>query len=108
MMSQTALTTRVTAGADTHRDQHVVAALDERGAELGVRSFPTTPAGYGQALAWLRGFGPVEKVLVPRDLTTDRRGGAPERACDLAYRVALCGAAGDLFTIVRRQCSRAT
>ena len=32
---------RVTAGADTHRDQYVVAALDERGAELGVRSFLT-------------------------------------------------------------------
>ncbi len=36
---------RVTAVVDTHRDQHVVAALDERGAELGVRPFPTTQAG---------------------------------------------------------------
>jgi hypothetical protein len=35
---------RVTAGADTHRDQHVVAVLDERGSELGVRPFPTTTA----------------------------------------------------------------
>ncbi len=57
-------TTRVTAGADTHRDQHVVAALDERGGQLGVRSFPTTPAGYRHALAWLRGFGAVERVGV--------------------------------------------
>ncbi len=57
-------TTRVTAGADTHRDQHVVAALDERGGELGVRSFPTTAAGYRQALAWLRSFGAVERVGV--------------------------------------------
>ena len=55
-------TTRVTAGADTHRDQHVVAALDERGGQLGVRSFPTTPAGYRHALAWLRGFGTVERA----------------------------------------------
>jgi transposase len=55
---------RVTAGADTHRDQHVVAALDERGGELGVRSFPTTLAGYRQALAWLRRFGAVERVGV--------------------------------------------
>ena len=57
-------TTGVTAGADTHRDQHVVAALDERGAELGVRSFPTTPAGHRALLAWLHGFGAVERVGV--------------------------------------------
>jgi len=55
---------RVTAGADTHRDQHVVAALDERGAELGVRPFPTTPAGHQALLAWLQGFGAVERVGV--------------------------------------------
>ncbi len=55
---------RVTGGADTHRDQHVVAALDERGAELGVRSFPTTPAGHRALLAWLRRFGAVERVGV--------------------------------------------
>lgn len=64
MMTLTEPITRVTAGADTHRDQHVIAALDERGGQLGVRSFPTTPAGYRQALAWLRSFGTVEKVGV--------------------------------------------
>ena len=57
-------TTRVTAGADTHRDQHVVAALDERGAELGVRPFATTPAGHRALLAWLRSLGVVERVGV--------------------------------------------
>ena len=57
-------TTRVTAGVDTHRDQHVVAALDERGGELGVRSFATTTAGYRQTLAWLRSLGPVERIGV--------------------------------------------
>ena len=62
MTTMTEPTTRVTAGADTHRDQHVVAALDERGGQLGVRSFPTTPAGYRHALAWLRGFGTVERA----------------------------------------------
>jgi hypothetical protein len=31
---------RITAGVDTHRDLHVVAAPDERGGELGVESFP--------------------------------------------------------------------
>ena len=62
MTTMTEPTTRVTAGADTHRDQHVVAALDERGGQLGVRSFPTTPAGYRHALGWLRGFGTVERA----------------------------------------------
>ena len=57
-------TTGVTAGADTHRDQHVVAALDARGAELGVRPFATSPAGLRALLAWLRGFGTVERVGV--------------------------------------------
>jgi transposase len=55
---------RVTGGVDTHRDLHVVAALDERGAELGVESFPTTPAGYRAALRWLRRFGDIEQVGV--------------------------------------------
>ena len=38
--------TCVTAGVDTHRDVHVAAALDERGAQLGVRPFATDPAGH--------------------------------------------------------------
>ena len=54
----------VTAGVDTHRDQHVVAALDQRGAELGVRAFRTTPAGHRALLAWLRGFGTVARCGV--------------------------------------------
>lgn len=55
---------RVTAGVDTHRDVHVVAALDERGGELGVESFAADAAGYRQALAWLARFGTVELVGV--------------------------------------------
>jgi len=55
---------RVTAGVDTHRDVHVVAALDERGAELGVESFSADAAGYRKTLGWLRGFGVVELVGV--------------------------------------------
>jgi transposase len=54
----------ITGGVDTHRDTHVVAALDENGAELGVESFPTTPAGYRAALRWLRRFGQVERIGV--------------------------------------------
>ena len=54
----------VTGGVDTHRDVHVVAALNERGVELGVKEFPTTPAGYRSALGWLRRLGQVGRVGV--------------------------------------------
>lgn len=56
--------TLVTGGVDTHRDVHVAAALDERGGQLGVESFPATAAGYSDLLAWLRQFGTVERVGV--------------------------------------------
>ncbi len=59
MRTMTATRPCITAGVDTHRDQHVVAALDQRGAELGIRAFPTTPAGHRGLLAWLRGLGTV-------------------------------------------------
>ena len=54
----------VTVGVDTHRDQQAVVALDARGAEFGLRAFPTTPAGHRELLAWLRGFGTVERCGV--------------------------------------------
>ena len=53
---------RVTGGVDTHRNTHMVAALDHRGAELGVREFPTTPVGYRDALCWLQSFGSIDRV----------------------------------------------
>ena len=49
---------RITAGVDTHLDVHVAAALDERGALLGVESFATTPSGYAELLGWLQQLGP--------------------------------------------------
>jgi transposase len=55
---------RVTGGVDTHRDVHVVAALDDRGVERGVRSFDATPTGYRKALRWLRSLGEVDRVGV--------------------------------------------
>jgi transposase len=64
MTTMTERKRRVTGGVDTHRDVNVVAALDERGSELGVQSFATTPAGYRAALRWLRRFGTLEKVGV--------------------------------------------
>lgn len=56
----TTLPLRITAGVDTHLDVHVVAALDELGALLGVESFETTTRGYRRAVRWLRRFGHVE------------------------------------------------
>ena len=60
----TTLARRITGGVDTHLDVHVAAALDERGALLGVESFATTTDGYKKLLAWLSDFGLVELVGV--------------------------------------------
>jgi transposase len=54
----------ITGGVDTHLDVHVAAALDANGGELGVESFPTTPDGFVALHAWLRAFGPIDKVGV--------------------------------------------
>jgi transposase len=60
----TTMARQVTGGVDTHLDVHVAAALDGRGALLGVKSFDTTPAGYRALLGWLKGFGTIELVGV--------------------------------------------
>ena len=49
----TTLARSITGGVDTHLDVHVAAALDERGALLGVESFATTESGYKKLLGWL-------------------------------------------------------
>lgn len=54
----------VTGGVDTHQDQHVAAVLDAGDQVLGTASFPTTAAGYRQLVAWMRGFGELERVGV--------------------------------------------
>jgi len=60
----TTIARRITGGVDTHLDTHVAAALDERGAQLGVESFAATAAGYRELLGWLEGFGTVELIGV--------------------------------------------
>ena len=55
---------RVIGGVDAHADTHHAAALDERGALLGSRSFPVSASGYRELLAWLRSFGEVERIGV--------------------------------------------
>ena len=60
----TTIARRITGGVDTHLDVHVAASLDQRGALLGVESFPTTTAGYRALLRWLESFGTLELVGV--------------------------------------------
>ena len=60
----TTIARRITGGVDTHLDTHVAAALDERGAQLGVQSFPATASGYRELLGWLEGFGTLELIGV--------------------------------------------
>jgi hypothetical protein len=48
----------------SHRDLHVVAAIDPVGHLLGHRSFPATPAGSRALLAWLQGLGRLQRVGV--------------------------------------------
>lgn len=60
----TTIARRITGGVDTHLDVHEAAALDERGAQLGVESFAATAAGYRELLGWLEGFGTLELVGV--------------------------------------------
>ena len=55
---------RVIGGADTHKDVHVAAVLDELGRLLDTASFAANTAGYRQLCRWLCGFGEVLAVGV--------------------------------------------
>ncbi len=55
---------RVVGGVDAHADTHHAAALDDRGALLGSRSFPVSAVGYRQLLGWLESFGELDRVGV--------------------------------------------
>jgi transposase len=52
----------ITAGADTHKDTHTVAALDSTGRLLGVTEFAATAKGYTQVQQWLEGFGKLDCI----------------------------------------------
>ena len=54
----------VTVGVDTHVDVHVAVALDQLGRRLGSLSFPTTPTGYAELVAWVGRLGTLERVGV--------------------------------------------
>jgi len=53
---------RITAGVDTHRDTHTVAALDATGRVLGSETFAAKPEGYLGLISWLRAFGSIERI----------------------------------------------
>jgi transposase len=52
----------VIGGVDTHKELHWVAAVDERGARLGCKPFPTTKKGYIQMLDFLASFGSISRI----------------------------------------------
>src|SRR4051794_41122645 len=54
----------VIGGVDAHAETHHAAVIDDRGALLGSASFAVSARGYGDLLAWLRGFGELERVGV--------------------------------------------
>ncbi|WP_394253082.1 IS110 family RNA-guided transposase [Arthrobacter pityocampae] len=53
---------RIVVGIDTHADTHHVAVVTEYGKPLGDQAFPTTTAGYQEALHFITGFGEVLQV----------------------------------------------
>jgi transposase len=54
----------VTGGVDTHLDTHTAAVIDPIGRVLGTQQFPATASGYSTLLAWMRGFGRLERIGV--------------------------------------------
>jgi transposase len=54
----------VIGGVDTHKDLHVAAVVDGDARVLGSAVFPATRAGYRDLLAWMSGFGRLERVGV--------------------------------------------
>lgn len=52
----------VTGGVDTHADTHTIAALDQLGRLQGHATFPATPTGYADLVAWLETHGHITAV----------------------------------------------
>jgi transposase len=62
MHDQTQHPERVTLGVDTHAEQHVAAALDERGRLLGTCTIPTTSSGFAELVRWASEYGELGQV----------------------------------------------
>ena len=63
-MRQLDETIEIVGGVDTHKESHVVAAVDGAGRLLGTSEFPASATGYGELLGWLREQGVVSRVGV--------------------------------------------
>ena len=50
---------RVVIGADTHPDTNHLAVITDAGKPLADTEFPTSPAGYDDAVRWARSFGTI-------------------------------------------------
>ena len=50
---------QVVIGVDTHQDQHVAVAIDQRGVRLGERHAPANISGYGELERWSRSLGDI-------------------------------------------------
>jgi transposase len=50
---------RVVIGADTHLDTNHLAVITDAGKPLADAEFPTSPAGYDDAVRWARSFGTI-------------------------------------------------
>jgi transposase len=55
---------RVIGGVDAHAETHHAAALDDRGTLLATKVFAVSASGYRELLAWLQGFGEVDRIGV--------------------------------------------
>jgi transposase len=51
-------------GVDTHKDLHLAALVDARGAVIATHAFSTTRAGYRALLRWMSGAGQLQRVGV--------------------------------------------
>src|ERR1039458_6597777 len=71
--------TLIIGGVDSHADTHHAAAIDQRGALLATKGFPTTTPGYRELLDWLSAFGEVDVVAVASTGTARR--GRPASRC---------------------------
>lgn len=64
MANATSARADMVGGVDSHKDTIHVAVITGTGRPVEDREFPTTEAGYRQAVAWLAGHGPLQAVGV--------------------------------------------
>ena len=55
---------QVIIGVDTHQDQHVAVAIDQRGVRLDEKHVPVATCGYEELEQWSRNLGQVWSTTV--------------------------------------------